>query len=59
MKVYFVSFGEQFMPLGKRILPGLGPHAASRHAGSTSHLFGMLPARQANAKTSINPESHS
>jgi XapX domain-containing protein len=54
-----ILIGEQLVPIGKHILAGSDPHAAWRQAGSTSHLFGMLPGRRTNEKTSASSGSNS
>ncbi len=54
-----ILIGEQLVPVGKHMLAGSGPHVAWRKAGSTSHLFGLLPGRQTGAGTGAAPESHS
>lgn len=54
-----ILLGEQLVPIGKHMLAGSGPHAAWRQAGSTSHLFGMLPGHKASAETVASPVSRS
>lgn len=38
-----ILVGEQAIPLGKRIVAGVTPAAASRRTGCAPHLFGELP----------------
>jgi XapX domain-containing protein len=53
--------GEQIIPVAKQMIAGEGLAAAWRQANCSSHMFGMLPGRQADeAKPTANvPEKAS
>jgi XapX domain-containing protein len=53
--------GEQIIPVAKQMIAGEGLAAAWRQANCSSHMFGMLPRRQADeAKPTANvPEKAS
>jgi len=46
-----ILVGEQVIPLGKQLMAGSGVAAACRQARCASHIFGLLPGRQAEADT--------
>jgi XapX domain-containing protein len=53
--------GEQVIPVAKRLLSGTTLSAAWRDAHCTSHVFGMLPGRQASEQArreTTNPEEN-
>jgi XapX domain-containing protein len=47
-----ILVGEQIIPVGKQMLSGSTFHVAWRDSKCTSHVFGMLPGRHADAKSS-------
>jgi xanthosine utilization system XapX-like protein len=42
-----ILFGEQIIPVGKQMLAGSALTLAWQESKCTSHVFGMLPGRQA------------
>jgi XapX domain-containing protein len=53
--LFGILAGEQIIPVAKQMMAGEGPAAAWRQAKCTSHMFGMLPGRQADeSKTTTN-----
>ncbi|GAB7527399.1 XapX domain-containing protein [Paraburkholderia sp. 2C] len=43
--------GEQVIPVAKNLLAGTTLAAAWRNSQCSSHMFGLLPGRQANSRT--------
>ena len=53
-----ILFGEQIIPVAKQMLAGSALSAAWQESKCTSHVFGMLPGRQADeAKISATEAS--
>jgi XapX domain-containing protein len=46
-----ILIGEQVIPVGKQLMSGSGLAAAWRQAQCAPHIFGLLPGRQADART--------
>jgi XapX domain-containing protein len=46
-----ILLGEQILPVGRRVLGGIGFGEACAAAGTTLHLFGALPGRPARRMT--------
>jgi XapX domain-containing protein len=49
--LFGILIGEQIVPVGKQLLSSSSIAAAWREAGCSTHIFGMVPGRQAGAKT--------
>jgi len=47
-----ILVGEQIIPVGKQMLSGSTFRVAWQDSKCTSHVFGMLPGRHADAKSS-------
>jgi XapX domain-containing protein len=47
-----ILIGEQAIPVGKQLMAGSGLAAAWRQAKCATHMFGMLPGRQAGSEVS-------
>ena len=56
-----ILIGEQVIPVGKEMLSGAGWAAAVSKAKCATHVFGLLPGRQGETKSSTiasSPEPH-
>ena len=49
--------GEQVIPVAKQVMAGSGLAAAWRQAKCASHMFGLLPGRQADAAAITSSQS--
>jgi XapX domain-containing protein len=60
-----ILIGEQVIPIGRQVVAGTSLGSAWQQAKCASHMFGMLPGRQAGAAattittTEVSTEKHS
>jgi XapX domain-containing protein len=60
-----ILIGEQVIPIGRQVVAGTSLRSAWQQAKCASHMFGMLPGRQAGAAattittTEVSTEKHS